>query len=190
MMKKIGLLLTTIILASSFSFGQVRLGLRLAPNISLTQIESSGQSFKLENDGSALRFSFGPFVDFHFTDNVAFQTGLWFSTKQVKAKFEELETNTKGSQEINLQYLQLPVAIKFYTAEIANELKLYFLLGGTVDIEIDEKIIGSNSLFAGFNYNRGLTNIAKKDFFSNNSNARDELNISTSLISLEMGILF
>ena len=37
---------------------------------------------------------------------------------------------------INTQFIQLPIALKFYTQEIAKGTKLYFSLGGALDFKI------------------------------------------------------
>ena len=41
---------------------------------------------------------------------------------------------------MNLQYLSFPVGIKFITNDIASKARLYFKLGGNLDLRIDENI--------------------------------------------------
>jgi hypothetical protein len=58
-------------------------------------------------------------------------------------KFDSTVTVTKpvnnGESVYNLQYLQVPVALKLFTNEIGTDLKMYFVVGGTLGLKIDEK---------------------------------------------------
>jgi len=61
----------------------------------------------------------------------------------IKAENTSPITNTKSNAEsiTNLQYLQIPVALKLFTNEVAPDVKLYFVVGGTAGIKIQEKKI-------------------------------------------------
>jgi hypothetical protein len=139
-MKKIALL-TLFICWSIAGFSQVKLGLRVAPNISFNRTVSEGIFNNIENNGASIRFSAGPFADFFFADNYAFHTGLWYTVKRsaIRGNIATNGTTVPATSLYNLQYLQIPAAIKLYTNEVAPDLRIYFLLGGTFDIKIAEK---------------------------------------------------
>lgn len=139
-MKKSLILLQVLLLTSLASQAQdtkFRLGLRLAPSIATSRVldkdEKDGADFK--SNGSGIRFSAGLNGDFYFGKNYAFMTGLWYTVKRAGLK----EGNTNIKVVYNAQYLQIPVALKLYTNEIAVDTKLYFILGGTLGAKIAEK---------------------------------------------------
>jgi hypothetical protein len=131
-----------LLLSTSLTFAQeskFKLGLRFAPSLSMTRVvdveEEDGVSF--ENNSPGVRFSAGLTGDFYFGKNYSFYTGLWYTTMKSGVKFSsEL---VSGESVYNLQYVQVPVAIKLFTNEITTDTKLYFVLGGTAGIKINEK---------------------------------------------------
>lgn len=142
-MKKI-LLLLAVMTFSFASFSQVKVGLRLAPGISLNSVadKSGTDSVKLSKNGSGFAFSAGVNLDFFFSDNYAFMTGLWFTTKTAGLTVADSRKvpTTINTQTVGLQYVQLPVALKVYTNELATNIKMNFTLGGTIDLKIAEKL--------------------------------------------------
>jgi hypothetical protein len=86
----------------------------------------------------------GPFADFAINDNVTFTTGIWYSPRAV---FLSRSVNSiSAKSQYNLQYIMLPAYFKFYTNEIANDMRLYFTLGGTLDFKIAEKKVGDDNV--------------------------------------------
>ncbi|QHT67164.1 PorT family protein [Rhodocytophaga rosea] len=144
-MKKIALL--ALFCGLSFAgFSQVKLGLRLAPNISFNGVNSEGSYNNVTNEGSGLRFSAGPIADFYFADNYAFSTGLWYTVKRVGLSGFAF-TGEPSNSLYNIQYLQVPVSLKLYTNEVAVDTRVYFQLGGTLDFKIAEKYKEENDNF-------------------------------------------
>ena len=118
-----------------------KLGLRFAPGISSTRVEDLDEN-DLRNftaNSSALRFSAGLSGDFFFGRNYAFYSGLWFTVMNanVKGVYDSLGI-VKGAanSDMNIQYLQIPVALKLFTNEIATDARLFFTVGGTGSIAI------------------------------------------------------
>jgi len=101
--------------------------------------DKDGYSFS--NNGVGLRFSAGLTGDFYFGKNYSFYTGIWYSVMRTGLKYEKTDTQLaiNGKAVYNLQYLQIPVAIKLFTNEIGTDLKMYFVVGGAIGIKIDEK---------------------------------------------------
>ncbi|MDO1446807.1 porin family protein [Rhodocytophaga aerolata] len=230
-MKKIALL-SLFCLISIAGFSQVKLGLRVAPNISLNSVNSEGIYNDLEKDGSSLRFSAGPIADFFFADNYAFTTGLWYTVKRVGLSGTVPANDDSGAQIsakslYNIQYLQLPVGLKLFTNEVAPDIRIFFTLGGTLDLKLAEKqkdeannflyrearnsdrkafkpvdagilfgagaelVMGANTvLFGGLNYNRGLVNSLGRVEYPSGSRIVDDVRLTNSYFSLEVGLKF
>lgn len=120
-----------------------KLGLRLAPSLAYNSVDDKATDDKLyKADGVGLRYSAGVVADFFFADNYAFSSGLWFTTKRSGVKVERNDPVIGGTHHTvtNLQYLQLPVSLKLFTNEVADDIKLYFQVGSTLGIKIKEKL--------------------------------------------------
>lgn len=148
-MNKRTLLFLVFIALTQVAFAQdknVRLGLRFAPNISFNGAEGEGNYKDISNDGAGLRLSGGLITDFFFAENYAFSTGLWYTIKRSAFKNMYFATTREPNDPIiptksnyNLQYLQIPISLKLYTNEVATDIKVYFQVGGTLDIKLAEK---------------------------------------------------
>jgi len=147
-MKNNAILLLLLLLASNQIFAQdkkFKLGLRFAPNIAMNRVvdlvDTDGLSFS--KNGAGVRYSAGLTGDFYFGKNYSFYTGLWYTVMRTGIKFDSTGTKPEmkfnGESVYNLQYLQIPVALKLFTNEIGTDLKMYFVVGGTLGIKIDEK---------------------------------------------------
>jgi hypothetical protein len=148
-MKKI-LLLLAVMTFSFASYSQVKIGLRVAPGLSLNSVSDKikTDSSLFSKDGTGLAFSGGINLDFFFSDNYAFMTGLWYTSKTAKLKITDpYDASNTLTQTVGLQYVQLPVALKVYTNEIISNMKINFTLGGTIDMKIAEKLKKTNNPF-------------------------------------------
>ena len=58
-----------------------------------------------------------------------------FAAKRAAIKNEVLNI----SEEHKLQYLQVPILLKLYTSEITLDTRLYFKLGGLIELKIEER---------------------------------------------------
>ncbi|HRH34017.1 MAG TPA: outer membrane beta-barrel protein [Catalimonadaceae bacterium] len=147
---KTKVILFSILLVSSFSLlaqeNKFKLGIRFAPMIAFNKIADvdDKDSVAFESNGAGLRFSAGFFGDFHFGKNYAFHTGLWYTVNRSAAKYTSPKYGN-GESVYNLQMLQIPIALKLFTNEIAQDMKLYFTLGGTIAVKINEKRIDWSS---------------------------------------------
>lgn len=138
---------STILLLSICSFSQVKIGIQFSPNLSWNRIDDASKT--VENKGVSLKTGGGAFVDYEFSDNYAFHSGVFYTTKGsgVNIKFPTdttggvLDTNVKMS----LQYLQIPVAIKLFTNEIGTDMRMYFVVGGTINTNLTAKFNGDKS---------------------------------------------
>lgn len=144
-MKNKALLLILLLFATSSLFAQdnkFKLGIRFAPMFAFNKVadNNDNDSINFETNGVGLRFSAGFFGDFHFGSNYAFHTGLWYTVNRGAMKYTSTDPLIKnGNAVYNLQQVQIPVALKLFTNEISTDMKLYFTLGGTFSLKINEK---------------------------------------------------
>lgn len=120
-----------------------RLGIRFAPALSTNRITDNDEtdSLSFSGNGSGLRFSAGLTGDFYFGKNYSFYTGLWYSVFRSGLSWEGTRGNSgfTGENVYNLQYVQVPIGLKLFTNEISTDMKLFFILGGTMGVKISEK---------------------------------------------------
>ncbi|MEY5048129.1 MAG: hypothetical protein RLZZ175_1488 [Bacteroidota bacterium] len=152
-MKKTVLAVFSILLSISSVFAQessknIRVSLTLSPNLSLTRLTTNTTNLassysNVTNNGVAVRYKAGIILDFG-KGNAVFSTGITYNVRAVNTKWELSNTAYKdvpsGTYNYNLQYLQIPLTAKLYTNEIADDMKLYFQLGPTLDFKIAEKL--------------------------------------------------
>ncbi|SDK79218.1 Outer membrane protein beta-barrel domain-containing protein [Catalinimonas alkaloidigena] len=204
--------LALLLTCSLYAQSNVKVSLRVAPGVSFNRVNASETANSpVENDGSGLRFSAGPVLDFFFADQYAFSTGLWFTPRRVG--LSQVPSSGASLQAVyGLQYLQLPAAIKLFTNEIATDTRMYFVIGETTDIKINERrregdrlgdkvfkpydigllmtigaelLMGQNTTgFAGLTYNRGLVNALR------NAPAFNDVTLKNDFIGIEVGIKF
>lgn len=212
-MKK-NFLLIALLLVTTFSFSQVKIGFNFSPGLAFSNLTyeenlPAGQTYNAT--GVGLRFIAGPEVSFYLGENAAFTTGAWYAIKRATIN----STNSLGQSRdsiFNLQYVQLPATFKLFTNEVATDMKVYFQLGGSLDIKIAEKLKGYKAklpnsqfqpvdaslilgsgveyqlgettyLLVGLRYTRGLINSIK-------GSLKDQINVKNSLVSLDLGIRF
>ena len=202
------------LLVVQIAFGQVKLGLKFSPQLSLNQVELISDTLDMENASSTARFSLGLVVDKQFTDTYYFSTGLIIMPKRVGINIipENGGTTPNTFEAYNLQYLQIPVTLKLYTNEIQPDLSIFFQVGGTLELKVDDRPkdedyvliekfnpldigamlgagaeyrIGINTiLFGGFSYQQGLINVV------NETRDNIDLTIKNSVITLDLGVKF
>jgi opacity protein-like surface antigen len=118
-MKKI-ILLLIVISSSLTSFAQTdqkfHLGLKAAPSLAWMKSDTK----ELKSDGSRLGFIYGLITEFNFGKNYAFASGIEVAYRGGKFK-ESIETPgliTNTSSDVKLQYVEIPLTLKFKTNEI------------------------------------------------------------------------
>lgn len=152
-MKKITLTSALFFLALlGFAQSGIKVGIKVAPALSFARVidKDDDDGVNFSSNGSSFGLAFGPYFDFPvLKENVYFTTGLWFSIKSAKVTTNVPSTLLSpggylGSSKYNLQYLTVPVFFKFYTNEVAQDVKIYFQMGGTVDFKISENTAGTD----------------------------------------------
>lgn len=207
-MKK--LIFSAILLISVVSVqAQVKFGLKAAPTLSFNRVEGESDVAAYNPDGVGLRMQIGPIVDFEFKENHYFSTGVIFATKRVGINVRS-NANPERIEDYSLHYLQIPLTLKLFTEEVGLDKKIYFQVGGTLDVrtkgdtEANDFVTKFNfmdasallavgieygfgidtKLFGGIIYQRGLFNVV------NESATDDDWTVQNDLLGLEFGITF
>jgi hypothetical protein len=115
-----GMLITQL----SFAQGEFRFGLKGSSNFGWV----GGTSKNIVNDGTTIAFGYGIMGDYYFKPNYGISAEIMLSN--IKSKFtvtEPLVFNSVPSDtvndlryEYNIQYLDIPLTMKFRTKEIGN----------------------------------------------------------------------
>lgn len=142
-MKKIFFALFALAATIGSASAQVEIGLKISPSIASLRAEStSANSFS--SDGSQLGFGGGLVVDYFFGENYAFSTGLLLTGKGGSIAYTDVSGGLPVvvKQKFTTQYLELPLTVKLFTNEIAPATRLYFQVGGSLNVPIGTRIGG------------------------------------------------
>lgn len=204
-------ILSLIVACSLTANAQTHFGLKFSPTLCLNK--ATGKH--LSRNDAGIRYNFGMWSETNFSrsenSNVAFYTGVFFANKRMGASYDDgiLISNSAT----DLQYFQVPVALKFISDEIFNKARIYVLLGVANDFNVSEhtittytsreattnfhiydinflaglgleyKLSENNSLILGVSHTRGLTNLYK--------NKHDEgYEFKSRIFALDLGIKF
>ena len=166
------IIISTLITAqSSGQQKKVALGLAFSPTLNWLKPNSS----QLESQGSKLGFNYGLMADFNFGENYAFATGLFINNGggKLKASYLSDSTNISIEENIKIQSVRFPIALRMTTKEIGY-FKYYGLFGFNLDYMINAS--------ADFKYNGG-DEIKGEDI-------KDEINPLNLSLNLGIGFLY
>jgi hypothetical protein len=126
MIKKIlcltALCLISIVMVRAQKSQEIKLGLKIAPNISFINPSTTGYSY----DGAKLGAVIGLVSDFYFAERYAFSTGLNFSLLGGKIEYPDKikvdTTNIPGTTKSNMSfvYIEIPLMIKMFTKKFGD----------------------------------------------------------------------
>ena len=211
-MKKI-LLLPLFFLIFHSGYSQFKIGLRFGGAVSTSRIKDVSDTLAIRKNDNTVRPMFGLTVDFPIKDNVAFSSGINYAPKKASIVYEGNSGNFSGRENYRLQYLQIPLLIRFSTNEIVPGIKIYFTTGFAGEIKVFEESnerdpiivqkfrpidasfnlgsgielsIGPDTIiYGGLAYYRGLVNSVKDAIASD-----ADLKINNDLIGIEVGVRF
>lgn len=152
-MKKLLLALFTLAATIGSASAQVEIGLKVSPSITSLRADSPSSTAIGDNftsDGNKLSFGGGLVVDYFFGENYAFSTGLLLTGKGGTFSYNETKNSTGGGNGLNFtnslkittQYLELPLSVKLFTNEITTDTRLYFQVGGSLNVPIGTRVNG------------------------------------------------
>ncbi|MFA0961930.1 porin family protein [Roseivirga sp. BDSF3-8] len=211
-MKKTVILLFFALLGFSAVQAQTKIGLKFSPTISSNRVDASGDEYSLSTNGVGLRFIFGPYVDVMLSENYYFHSGLLYVPKRVGVE-GTAQSGGMFDEAYKTHYLQVPVGIKLFTNEVALDTRIFFQVGGALEILINEENISDDAvliedfrffdanvslgsgveyrigtttiLSGGITYNRGLVNVV-----SEHNLMAGDLSVKNDLLRFDIGVKF
>jgi len=142
-MKKILLSLLVLAAAAPTASAQFEIGLKVSPSITSLRAESPADR-AFASDGSKASFGGGLVVDYFFGENYAFGTGLLLTGKGGTVSYRDggilPQPTATIKQKISMQYLEVPLTVKLFTNEVATDTRLYFQVGGSLNVPIGTRI--------------------------------------------------
>ena len=212
-MKKIFLLNLLFLLCIDLVQAQFKIGIRFGGAVSSARVKEVSDTVRISKGDNVVRPLFGLTFDMPIKENVSFSSGLSYAPKKVSINYEGNSGNFSGSERYRLQYLQIPVLIRFTTNEIMPGFKVYFTTGFYGEFKVFEESnerdpvivqkfrpidasfnlgsgvelsLGPDTIvYGGVTYNRGLIN-SVKDVISSDA----DLKINNDLIGIEVGVRF
>ncbi|MEQ9424187.1 MAG: porin family protein [Cyclobacteriaceae bacterium] len=211
-MKKV-LAISALLVISSVSFGQFKIGIRFGGAVSASRVDIKSDTLDIDQETTSIKPLFGLTVDLPIKDNVMFSSGLGYAPKKASIEYSGMSGEFQGTESYKLQYLQIPLLIRFITNEITPGMKLFFNTGFTGEIKVFEESnlkepiivdkfqpldasfnLGAGlefslgpdtSMYGGIAYYRGLINAVSKDIRSDAN-----LRLNNDLIGIELGVRF
>ncbi|MFD2248615.1 porin family protein [Pontibacter ruber] len=140
-MKKLSLLVLFLGFGLS-AMAQVEIGAMISPTIASNRFIAEDK-YNLEKESNKLRFGVGVVADYFFSQNYAFSTGLMYRSKGSEIQYNytsEDGSSISGKDDIDVQYLELPVSLKLFTNEVAPDVVMYFQVGGSLNTKVSAKV--------------------------------------------------
>ncbi|MFA1772283.1 porin family protein [Rufibacter glacialis] len=141
------LVLAALLFCSQKATAQIEIGVKVSPSINSTRTIAKDQ-YNFKNKGADAGFGMGIIADYFFGANYAFSSGLIYNGKGGEVAYDYTiptaggtgTTQMKGSDDISLQYLEIPVSLKLFTNEVAPDTRLYFQAGGSLNTMLAAKV--------------------------------------------------
>ncbi|MDO6392441.1 porin family protein [Pontibacter sp. BT731] len=131
---------------SSTAMAQMEIGIQFSPTISGNRFIAEDRH-NFEKSNSALRLGVGVVGDYFFSNNYAFSSGLMYRSKGSKISYtymvesgDGVVTPAKETDELTVQYLEIPLTLKLFTNEVAPDIVLYFQVGGALGTKVSGQI--------------------------------------------------
>ncbi|QNF33320.1 PorT family protein [Adhaeribacter swui] len=138
-MKKIFILSLLLALTSTAFAQELELGIKITPSIAGHRVIAPSD-IDFDKDGANFRFGFGVIADLYFTENAAFSTGLSFTGKGGQIAYSTVAG--RQTDDISLQYLEIPLTVKLFTNEVAPDMRVYFQTGFSLNPRMGAKVNG------------------------------------------------
>ena len=114
---RISLMLFFLIL-TSVGFAQLKIGIKFSPGITPVRTSVTSDNIQVNEERSPLRMMAGLVVDYGNSDNYEFRSGINFIAKRYKYDLVFGAPGVNYSDEINMQYIQVPLTLKLNTNEV------------------------------------------------------------------------
>ena len=141
--------LTFLLLFLGFSttaMAQMEIGIQFSPTISGNRFIAEDRH-EFEKTNNTLRLGVGVVGDYFFSNNYAFSSGLMYRSKGSKISYTYMAENgdgqltpTKETDELTVQYLEIPLTLKLFTNEVAPDVVVYFQVGGALGTKVSAQV--------------------------------------------------
>jgi hypothetical protein len=139
-LKKLTLLLLFLGISSA-AMAQLEIGIQFSPTISGNRFIAEDRH-NFEKTNSTLRLGVGVVGDYFFSNNYAFSSGLMYRSKGAKIsyRYDDGAGPRTLTDEIAIQYLEVPVTLKLFTNEVAPDVVIYFQVGGALGTKVGAQV--------------------------------------------------
>ncbi|QHL87765.1 outer membrane beta-barrel protein [Nibribacter ruber] len=137
-----------LVFSSHNASAQVEIGVKISPSLAFSRTIAQDK-YKFDGEGAKPGFGIGVIADYFFGANYAVSSGLIYNIKGGNVAYNYSYpdpasvggTITKsGKDELSLQYLEIPVALKLFTNEITPETRFYFQAGTSLNTMLNAKV--------------------------------------------------
>ncbi|MFW6224845.1 MAG: outer membrane beta-barrel protein [Bacteroidota bacterium] len=127
--------------------GGLRFGINADPQLSWFSVVNDNS----DPEGVSAGFNFGFFFDYFFAKNYAFNTGINLNNVRGNIKYDTITfssldddaTKTDATYKYKLQYVKLPIGLKFLSNEIGY-MKFYAHVGTMAEFNVSSKMVIEN----------------------------------------------
>ncbi|MFB9863337.1 porin family protein [Rufibacter immobilis] len=157
------LVLAALLFYAQQAAAQIEIGVKVSPSVNFSRTFAKDQ-YNFKSEGAGAGIGIGIIGDYFFGANYAFSSGLMYNTKGGKVSYNYTRAATpnapapepiKGKDDINLQYLEIPLTLKLFTNELSAGTRLYFQGGLSLNTllasKVNDKKIDNNT---GDRYNK------------------------------------
>ncbi len=139
-------IITLLLFSTGLSFGQskARLGFTLSPDFAFSSIDYNASvidGYSYKKDGSKFGIQYGVLADFDLSEEERyyFQTGLVMHHSGAKHIVNGGIVGGTESQNVNIQYLEIPLALKLKSNEIGY-VRYYGQFGVNAGIKVGDNV--------------------------------------------------
>lgn len=137
-------LLAILFFGSREASAQVEIGVKFTPSLTSNRTVAQDK-YNFDGQGVSGGFGLGVVADYFFGTNYAVTSGLMYNIKGSTVKYtytpdDAIGISQKIEEDLSLQYLEIPIALKLFTNEIATDTKLYFQAGGSLNTMLAAKV--------------------------------------------------
>lgn len=139
--KKLAFLLLFLGITST-AMAQMEIGIQFSPTISGNRFIAEDRH-GFEKTNNTLRLGVGVVGDYFFSNNYAFSSGLMYRSKGAKISYrydDGIVGQRPITDEIAIQYLEVPVTLKLFTNEVAPDVVIYFQVGGALGAKVGAQV--------------------------------------------------
>jgi hypothetical protein len=131
---------------TSTAMAQMEIGIQFSPTIASNRFIAEDRH-GFEKTNNALRLGVGVVGDYFFSNNYAFSSGLMYRSKGAKISYTYMVESGDGeltpareTDELTVQYLEVPLTLKLFTNEVAPDMVMYFQVGGSLGTKVSAQV--------------------------------------------------